>query len=133
MNINLKTTGEKSFEGVCPACHEHTQAGDSCCGEGAYVEGALISDEEALTTKEDPCVAIRLLTDAPEDKAQRLHAQLFAMGIPSTMFSGTYEGQEECPPFTHNGKIYRPSVPKYKGWNVNVFVPVSSLPTREGK
>lgn len=37
----------QAFEGICPRCKEHTEAHESCCGKGAYVEGALVSEEEA--------------------------------------------------------------------------------------
>ena len=36
----------ENLEGVCPKCHEHTEAGSSCCGRGAIVEGELITDEQ---------------------------------------------------------------------------------------
>lgn len=111
MQINLKTTGDVEFQGVCPRCHEHTTAGDSCCGEGAYVEGARVSDEEAIEAKEPPYVAVRLLTNVSEEKARNLKKAILAVGLDVTMFG---HGQANA-------------------WNLNMFVPVTALPTREGK
>lgn len=34
-------------DGICPVCFEHTSAGESCCGAGAWIEGDVVSDEEA--------------------------------------------------------------------------------------
>lgn len=105
MQVNLKTSADKEFEGICPQCHEHTTAGDSCCGAGAIVEGGLISDEEALAQIDDPSVCLHLLVDAPQAKAAELKKALFAAGISATLFSG--------------------SLPDT--WCVNAFVPVAML------
>lgn len=35
------------LEGLCPACYEHTMASESCCGQGAWVEGGVVSEQEA--------------------------------------------------------------------------------------
>jgi hypothetical protein len=105
MQVNLVTSADKEFEGICPDCHEHTTAGDSCCGRGAIVEGGLVTDEEALADIDDPFVCVRLLIDAPQDRATALKTALFAAGISSMLFSGSTEN----------------------AWCVNVFVPVASL------
>lgn len=35
-----------SREGICPTCKEWTTAEDSCCGDGAIVEGGLVLPDE---------------------------------------------------------------------------------------
>lgn len=35
------------LQGMCPKCYEYTTLGESCCGHGAIIEGALCSDDEA--------------------------------------------------------------------------------------
>jgi hypothetical protein len=128
MRVTLKTTAEQEFDGVCPSCHEHTTAGDSCCGRGAVVDGDLVSDESAQDTIDNPSVCIQLLKDAPEEIARAVHSALFKAGVSSMMFSGTRDGTEYGEPFEYQGKTHTPGWPKYKGWNVNIFVSLDKLP-----
>lgn len=107
MKVNLKTTGDVNFEGICPSCKEHTTAGDSCCGEGAWVEGGLITDQSALESQEDPYVCIKLLQGVSEKDALAVKSLLFDLNVPVTAFS--------------NGL----------GWSVNLFVPISDLNKEE--
>jgi len=108
MLIDVKTTGQdKEYDGVCPECHEHTTAGESCCGRGAYVEGGLITDESAQEDAENPMVCIRLLTNANEQTARELHSALFKAKVSSTMFSHSIQDNR---------------------WNVNAFFLISEIP-----
>lgn len=105
MNVNLRTSADdREYEGVCPECYEHTTAGDSCCGAGAFVEGSHVSDETVMEREEFPTVCIKLLEDAQEEKASALKTALFNAGINSMMFSGNMNT-----------------------WNVNIFVEVNQL------
>ena len=138
---------ESNYEGICPVCHEHTTAGNSCCGAGAYVDGGLVSDEEAIDEQNNPRICVNLLVNASQEYCKRVHSALFNSYISSNFFSGTYAGTEY---FTSSGtvvtdlsdtielgvsKIYPTGElihkltgehvygsPKYAGWNVNIFL-----------
>ena len=111
MNVNLKTTAEdRNFDGICPDCKEHTTAGDSCCGRGAYVEGGLVSDESAQETVAFPRVCITLLKDVPHAKATALHHELFEAGVSVTLSS------------SHS--------PLKDLWTLRIFVELDQLPIR---
>ena len=43
---------DKNLEGICPTCGEHTTAGDSCCGDGAMINGTLITDQDVWDTED---------------------------------------------------------------------------------
>lgn len=43
----------QNLDGLCPRCGEHTTAGDSCCSEGAIVNGELIDDEAGASMMAD--------------------------------------------------------------------------------
>lgn len=137
---------EHDFSGICPECGEHTSAGESCCGRGAYVEDGIVSDEYVTECIENPRICIRLLKDANQEYAAKVNSALFKARVSSTMFSGTYLGTEYR---TSSGVVTKLSetidlgisrrwptgqllhlktrehvygAPKYKGWNVNIFL-----------
>jgi hypothetical protein len=87
MKVWLKTTAEQEFDGICPACKEHTTAGDSCCGRGAYIEGGRVSDEEAEEIKANPQVSVVLLRNVPIEKARAVQKALSEAGAYGAMIS----------------------------------------------
>lgn len=103
MKLNIKTTADGDFDGLCPECHEHTTAGDSCCGRGAYVEGGLVTDESVQERHDNPTVCIRLAKDLPYPQASDLKSALFKAGISATCFGNDHK------------------------WNINIFVDVDSI------
>jgi hypothetical protein len=113
---------EHNYDGMCPECHEHTTAGDSCCGAGAYVDGGLITDEEAFDDAEHPRLCIKLLIDAPQEYCRKVHSALFNSCISSNFFSGTNAGTEYGEPYEFKGNTYTPGRPKYAGWCINIFI-----------
>lgn len=133
--------------GMCPECKEWTSVPDSCCGAGAWIDGGHVSDEDAQYDIDNPRVSIKLLVDAPQEYCHKVHSALFDCGISSNFFSGTNLGTEYrtssgmvtdlsntidlgiSPSWPTGQLIYKPTgehvfgSPKYKGWNVNIFVP----------
>ena len=92
MKVNLKTRNETvNNEGVCPSCKEWTTAGDSCCGDGAYVEGGLVTDEQAREDLEDYSVSVVLLKDVPEAVAQPVKKALWDAGLRPMMYGHVNE------------------------------------------
>lgn len=140
---------EHDFSGMCPECHEHTVAGESCCGMGAYTDDSVTSDEYAQECIENPRVCIKLLKDANQEYASKVHSALFKACVNSTMFSGTNLGIEYrtssgvvtklsetidlgiSPRWPTGQRIHKLSgehvfgAPKYRGWNVNIFLPLN--------
>lgn len=106
MKLNVKTSAEKERMGLCPECKEWTTAGDSCCGNGALVEGGHISDEQAQEEIENPTVGITIIRDADEEKARAVHRALFNAGVISNMWGVG----------GHTNK-----------WNVSIVIPVESV------
>lgn len=96
---------EKSTMGMCPACKEWTDAGDSCCGRGAWVEGSLVTDEEANEHQQDPTIGVRIVCDAPRELASAVHSALFKAKVSSNMWA----------------------VGNSDKWNVTLHLPVSFL------
>lgn len=107
MQFTIRTSAERETSGICPDCKEWTDAGDSCCGAGAYVEGGVVSDESVIEARENPTVAVYLKRDKPYDECKALHAKLWEAGLYPSLF-GIGEG-----------------------WNVVIRVPVSALPVEE--
>lgn len=98
---------ERETDGLCPKCHEHTTAGESCCSRGAIVEGGLVTDEEALEPA-SPTVCVNLLVGASREAATAVHRALHAAGLRPVMF-GAGSPQEDL-------------------WSINIFVTVDQIP-----
>lgn len=118
MNVTLRTSADRTLDGICPECKEWTTAGDSCCGRGAYVEGGLITDESAEESLKDPCVSIKILENVPHSVASSVRSALFKAGVFS-MFYG-------------NGGAKTDGGPEDK-WTISISVPVASLPRHENE
>lgn len=87
MKVILDTSADR-LHGTCPRCGEHTEAGDSCCGEGACIEGDITTDQEGLEERENPTVYIKLVVDIDYDLAQEFRNFLDDIGIKSTNMYG---------------------------------------------
>jgi len=76
----FKKIEHSDYLGICPDCHEHTTAGESCCGRGAWIEDSIVSDEDALEEQGYNSYSIHVAR-GPYQLCRPIHRLLWKLGF----------------------------------------------------